>query len=82
MGQPKIKHLKLHELHKNEVKNVHPIMSICPAAPETYYKSISKFGGVKILWVSTTLVLSPSESQSKKRASFLMVKTHNSAMLL
>ena len=25
MGQPKMKYWKLHELHKNEVKNVRPI---------------------------------------------------------
>ena len=25
VGQPKMKYWKLHELHKNEVKNVHPI---------------------------------------------------------
>ena len=26
VGQPKMKYWKLHELHKNEVKNVHPII--------------------------------------------------------
>ena len=25
VGQPKMKYWKLHELHKNEVKSVHPI---------------------------------------------------------
>ena len=30
VGQPIMKYWKLHELHKNEVKNVHPIISICP----------------------------------------------------
>ena len=30
VGQPEMKYWKLRELHKNEVKNVHPIRSICP----------------------------------------------------
>ena len=57
MGQPKIKYWKLHELHKNEVKNVHPINEHMPTILnfEQLLKHITrvfpKFGGVNsILW--------------------------------
>ena len=50
MGQPKMKYWKLHELHKNEVKNVHPYEHM-PKNLEVFNfehlpkHSISKLGG-------------------------------------
>ena len=62
VGQPKMKYRKLHELHENEVKKVHPIiMSICPNILEIFnFEQLPKHilrvfpslggGGNSILW--------------------------------
>ena len=42
MGQPKMKYWKLHELHKNEVKNVHPICAYAQKCGNLQFEQLPK----------------------------------------